>query len=54
MNHLAWLTELWLEWRRLYPLLRDRGRLPEVLEQDPVRFELMYHLGRFPTEAAGT
>jgi alpha-galactosidase len=53
VNHLAWLTELTRGGEDLYPLLRERGRLTEVLEQDPVRFELMYQFGAFPTESSG-
>jgi alpha-galactosidase len=53
VNHLAWVTELMLDGDDAYPLLRERGRVPEVWEQDPVRFELMFHLGRFPTESSG-
>lgn len=53
VNHLAWITELWLDGEDAYPLLHERGRVPEVWEQDPVRFELMFHLGRFPTESSG-
>jgi alpha-galactosidase len=53
VNHLAWITELELDGADAYPLLRERARVPEVWEQDPVRFELMFHLGRFPTESSG-
>ncbi|MBA3764729.1 MAG: alpha-glucosidase/alpha-galactosidase, partial [Actinobacteria bacterium] len=53
VNHLAWITDLWLDGDDAYPMLRERGRVPEVWEQDPVRFELMFHLGRFPTESSG-
>ncbi|MEO8106070.1 MAG: alpha-glucosidase/alpha-galactosidase [Actinomycetes bacterium] len=53
VNHLAWVTSLTRHGEDLYPLLRERGRLPEVLEQDPVRFELMYQFGAFPTESSG-
>jgi alpha-galactosidase len=53
VNHLAWLTELRLGGEDLYPLLRERGRIAEVYEQDPVRFELMYQFGAFPTESSG-
>lgn len=53
VNHLAWLTTLRSGGSDLYPKLRDRGLLPEVLAQDPVRFELMYQLGAFPTESSG-
>jgi alpha-galactosidase len=37
----------------LYPLLRKKGELPEVYQRDPVRFDLMYELGAFPTESSG-
>ncbi len=53
VNHLAWITDLWLDGDDAYPLLRERSLLLEVWEQDPVRFELMAHLGRFPTESSG-
>jgi len=53
VNHLAWITDLWLDGEDAYPVLRERGRVPEIWEQDPVRFELMFHLGRFPTESSG-
>ncbi|GMQ93459.1 MAG: alpha-glucosidase/alpha-galactosidase [Acidimicrobiia bacterium] len=53
VNHLAWITELYLDGVDAYPLLRERGRLPEVWEEDPVRLELMYELGAFPTESSG-
>ncbi|MFZ0325260.1 MAG: alpha-glucosidase/alpha-galactosidase, partial [Actinomycetes bacterium] len=53
VNHLAWLTQLSRGGEDLYPLLRERGRIPEVFEHDPVRFELMYQLGAFPTESSG-
>jgi len=53
VNHLAWITELRLDGKDAYPLLRERGRRPEVWEKDPVRFELMYELGAFPTESSG-
>jgi alpha-galactosidase len=53
VNHLAWITELWLDGDDAYPSLRERARVPEIWEQDPVRFELMTHLGRFPTESSG-
>ena len=54
INHLAWFVEL--ADRRgasLYPLLRSRAREPEVRARDPVRFELMEHLGVFMTESSG-
>ena len=53
VNHLAWLTRLESGGQDLYPRLFERGRIPEIFEQDPVRFELMYQLGAFPTESSG-
>ncbi|MEO8330627.1 MAG: alpha-glucosidase/alpha-galactosidase, partial [Candidatus Nanopelagicales bacterium] len=53
VNHLAWLTQLECDGEDLYPLLRERGHDPEVLAKDPVRLELMYQLGAFPTESSG-
>ncbi len=54
INHLAWFTQLEREGQDLYPLLRQRiQEHPEIYEQDPVRFELMVHLGAFPTESSG-
>lgn len=54
VNHLAWLTELTDDaGQDLYPELRRRGAEPDVRTLDPVRFELMDHLGAFPTESSG-
>ena len=54
INHLAWFTQLERQGQDLYPLLRQRiQEHPEIYEQDPVRFELMKHLGAFPTESSG-
>jgi len=53
VNHLAWITTLEQDGVDLYPRLRERGRRPEVYERDPVRFDLMYQLGAFPTESSG-
>lgn len=53
INHLAWLVELTRDGEDLYPLLFERARDPEIYEQDPVRFEMMFHLGAFVTESSG-
>ena len=37
----------------LYPVLRERARVPEVYERDPVRFEVMLELGAFVSESSG-
>jgi alpha-galactosidase len=53
INHNAWFTTLERNGEDLYPLLRERAKIAEVYEQDPVRFEVMLHLGAFVTESSG-
>ncbi len=53
INHNAWFTRLESRGKDLYPLLREKARDPEIYEQDPVRFEVMLHLGAFVTESSG-
>jgi alpha-galactosidase len=53
INHNAWFTKLEHRGKDLYPLLRERAAQPEIYERDPVRFEVMLHLGAFVTESSG-
>jgi alpha-galactosidase len=53
INHNAWFTSLERDGVDQYPLLRERARDPEIYERDPVRFEVMLHLGYFVTESSG-
>jgi alpha-galactosidase len=53
INHNAWFTTLERDGVDLYPQLRERAKKPEIYEQDPVRFEVMLHLGAFVTESSG-
>ena len=53
INHNAWFTVLRHKGEDMYPRLRERAKLPEVYERDPVRFEVMLHLGAFVTESSG-
>jgi alpha-galactosidase len=53
INHNAWFTKLEHKGEDMYPRLRERARMPEIYEQDPVRFEVMLHLGAFVTESSG-
>jgi alpha-galactosidase len=53
INHNAWFTKLERHGKDLYPDLRNRARDPQVYEKDPVRFEVMRHLGAFVTESSG-
>src|SRR5437867_11911607 len=53
INHNAWFTRLERRGEGLYPRLRERVHEPEIYEQDPVRFEVMLHLGACVTESSG-
>jgi alpha-galactosidase len=53
INHLSWFVELTRDGEDLYPLLREKARIPEIYEQDPIRFEMLLHLGAFVTEGSG-
>ena len=53
LNHNAWFTTLERDGKDVYPLLRERAAIPEIYELDPVRFEVMLHLGAFVTESSG-
>ena len=54
INHLAWFVKLERKGEDLYPHLRQLiVDKPDIYEQDPVRFEMMKHLGAFVTESSG-
>jgi len=53
INHNAWFTTLEHQGQDLYPRLRELARDPAIYEQEPVRFEVMLHLGAFVTESSG-
>jgi alpha-galactosidase len=53
INHNSWFTELQYQGQDMYPRLRERARIPEVYERDPVRFEIMRYFGAFVTESSG-
>jgi alpha-galactosidase len=53
INHNAWFTTLERDGIDQYPRLRERAAITEIYEQDPVRFEVMRHLGAFVTESSG-
>jgi alpha-galactosidase len=53
INHNAWFTRLEHNGEDLYPRLREVANGLEVYEKDPVRFEVMKHLGYFVTESSG-
>jgi alpha-galactosidase len=53
VNHLAWFVKFERNGQDLYPLLLEKARIPEIYDQDPVRFEFVKHLGAFCTEGSG-
>ena len=54
INHLAWIVRLERGGQDLYPVLEERLKQhPDIYERDPVRFEMMKHLGAFVTESSG-
>jgi alpha-galactosidase len=53
INHLAWFVQLERDGEDLYPLLCERIRDPKIYARDPVRFDMMLHLGAFCTESSG-
>lgn len=53
INHNGWFTRLEHQGKDMYPVLREKALDPEVYERDPVRFEVMLHMGAFVTESSG-
>ena len=54
INHLAWFTTLQHQSKDLYPALKEKVRADaDLREHDPVRFDVMLHLGYFVTESSG-
>jgi alpha-galactosidase len=53
INHNAWFTLLRYNGDDQYPRLRERAADPAVYERDPVRFDMMLHVGAFVTESSG-
>jgi alpha-galactosidase len=53
INHLAWFVQLERGGEDLYPLLHERIKDAKIYAQDPVRFDMMLHLGAFCTESSG-
>lgn len=52
INHMAWMTRLSQAGQDLYPALRENSMDDQIYNQDPVRFELLKHVGYFVTESS--
>lgn len=54
INHLAWYMALSHNGKDLYPTLFKRARTNKKLyKKEPVRFDIMFNFGFFPTESSG-
>jgi len=53
INHQAWFLDYRRGQEDLYPRLWEAIQRPELYAQEPVRIELMKHLGYFVTESSG-
>jgi alpha-galactosidase len=53
INHMSWAIEIRKDTKDLYPLLRQRMTLPEWIEAEPTRAEMLQHFGYFVTETSG-
>jgi len=53
INHQAWFIELKWNGKDAYPLLRQAVERKEIIDEEPVRTELMKHFGYFVTESSG-
>ena len=51
INHQAWILEFMRGHEDLYPRIWEAMKDPEVIQGDPVRFEMMRHFGYFVTES---
>lgn len=53
INHMSWFVELKHKGKDMYPALREKMKDPEILAQDPVKFDAMQYLGTFVSESSG-
>ena len=53
INHQSWFLELRWKGQDLYPVLRSKIDEQAVYNLDTTRFEMLKHLGYFPTESSG-
>lgn len=53
INHMTWATEIRKGEIDLYPRFRQRMTLPEWIEAEPTRAEVLQHFGYFVTETSG-
>jgi alpha-galactosidase len=52
INHMAWMLEFTHDGEDAYPRLREAMEDPKIYEQEPVRFDILKHVGYFCTEGS--
>ncbi|MBW7862809.1 MAG: alpha-glucosidase/alpha-galactosidase [Candidatus Hydrogenedentes bacterium] len=52
INHQGWLLEISRDGEDLYPEIKRRAQLPEYVDKDTVRFEVMRRFGYYVTESS--
>ena len=52
INHMAWFLQFEHDGRDAYPLLRKVAGDPEIVAQDPIRFDIFQHFDYFVTESS--
>lgn len=53
INHMAWFLEFKWNGKDAYPLLREAVKNPELYGKEPVRIDMLRHVGVFMTESSG-
>jgi len=54
INHMSWFTELSYQGKDMYPVLKKRAHENrELYQRNPVKFEILFHLGYYVTESSG-
>lgn len=53
INHMAWFTEFSWNGEDAYPLIHKAADDPVIYGSEPVRFDMLRHLGYFVTESSG-
>ena len=52
INHMAWFIEFKWNGKDAYPLIKERGRNPDLYKFDVTKFEILKHFGYFVTESS--
>jgi alpha-galactosidase len=53
INHMSWFTALKFKGQDMYPRLRAAAKRPKIIEEFPIRTDLIKNLGYYSTESCG-